>query len=149
MNQQALLHEVPRYTCRLVREGSPLMVREPSVQTFRQTVSLFEGIRLLPHEEVHAAYLDGRGHVVGYEVLARGGRCGAALLAADVFRGAILANARAFVMAHNHPSGDPRASHEDVVMTKRLKALSEELGVALLDHVILARDGETSVTEVL
>ena len=55
----------------------------------------------------------------------------------EVFKAALLANAAAIVAGHNHPSGDPTPSPDDIVLTRRLAAAGEILGVPLLDHVIV------------
>ncbi len=49
----------------------------------------------------------------------------------------ILANAAAFLLAHNHPSGDPTPSAEDLAITKRIRECADLFGMRLLDHVIL------------
>ena len=55
----------------------------------------------------------------------------------EVFRAAILANAAAIVISHNHPSGDPSPSAADIQLTRQLKAASLTLDIPLLDHVIV------------
>jgi DNA repair protein RadC len=55
----------------------------------------------------------------------------------EVFKAAILANAACIALAHNHPSGDPSPSREDIEITKRIKECAELLGIQLLDHVIV------------
>ena len=55
----------------------------------------------------------------------------------EVFKTAILANAASIILVHNHPSGDPNPSNEDISITKRIKECSEMLGIELLDHVII------------
>jgi len=54
---------------------------------------------------------------------------------------AILASAAALVLAHNHPSGDPEPSAEDVALTRRLVAAGQLLGIEVLDHLILGEAG--------
>ena len=56
----------------------------------------------------------------------------------DIFREAIAAGAAAIVVFHNHPSGDPEPSDEDVILTHRLVAAGVLMGIDVLDHVILA-----------
>jgi DNA repair protein RadC len=56
----------------------------------------------------------------------------------DVFREGLVLGAVALVLFHNHPSGDPTPSHEDVVLTRRMHAAGEVMGIELLDHIILA-----------
>ena len=95
----------------------------------------------LMHEVVLALALDGRNHLLQELEVARGGIHGAALTPTDVFRPLIRADARAFVLLHNHPSGDPTPSHEDVVMTRAVAHVGEIVGIPLLDHVIVGARG--------
>ena len=63
----------------------------------------------------------------------------------EVFRRAMLDSAAAVILAHNHPSGDPEPSDEDLIMTKRLAEVGELVGIAVLDHVIIAGDAYLSL----
>ena len=65
----------------------------------------------------------------------------------EVFRDAILDNAVGIIIAHNHPSGQLEASHEDKMVTKRLKEAGKLIGIELLDHVIITTDGYLSMRE--
>ena len=56
----------------------------------------------------------------------------------EVFRDALLANAAALVLAHNHPSGDPEPSRDDELLTRRLVRAGELVGVEVLDHLVVA-----------
>ncbi len=56
----------------------------------------------------------------------------------EVFRDALLANAAALVLAHNHPSGDPEPSRDDELVTRRLVRAGELVGVDVLDHLVVA-----------
>ena len=62
----------------------------------------------------------------------------------EVFRPAILHSAASVVLVHNHPSGDPEPSEEDLGITKRLVQVGELVGIAVLDHVIVAARGTVS-----
>jgi DNA repair protein RadC len=55
----------------------------------------------------------------------------------EVYRDALLANASALVLAHNHPSGDPEPSRDDELVTRRLRSAGELVGVELLDHLVV------------
>ncbi len=59
----------------------------------------------------------------------------------EVFKPAILAGSAALLLAHNHPSGDPEPSAEDIALTRRLTAAGQLLGIEILDHLILGEGG--------
>ncbi len=62
----------------------------------------------------------------------------------EVFAGAISDLAAGIVVAHNHPSGEPRPSKQDIAMTQQLVAAGQILGVTLYDHIIVAKEGHFS-----
>lgn len=65
----------------------------------------------------------------------------------EVFKAAILLNAAAVVLVHNHPSGETEPSDEDITITKTLKACGELLGIEVMDHVIVGGEGWKSIVE--
>ncbi|MCC6522486.1 MAG: JAB domain-containing protein [Polyangiaceae bacterium] len=99
-------------------------------------------LRGLVHEEVWVVSLDGRSSVRGLRRVAQGGHHGCAVAAREILRAALLDAASAFVLVHNHPSGDPEPSPEDVEMTRLCGLGAAAAGVPLVDHVILASSGE-------
>ena len=62
----------------------------------------------------------------------------------EVFKAAILMGAANIILAHNHPSGDPSPSKEDIEITQRLAKAGEILGIEVLDHLILTPSGHIS-----
>jgi len=58
-----------------------------------------------------------------------------------VFKPALLAGASALLVAHNHPSGDPEPSADDLALTRRLVSAGNLLGIELLDHIVLGENG--------
>ncbi len=99
----------------------------------------------LDHEEMWLIALDGRNRARAVRRIAMGGLHGCAIAARDVLRVALSEAASSFVLAHNHPSGDPSASPEDIVMTVTVHDAAQLVGVPLVDHVIVARDAHSSV----
>jgi DNA repair protein RadC len=91
----------------------------------------------LPHEEIIAIGLSGKNEPVGVVKISQGGIGGAAMTPADVIRPLLAMGALAFVLAHNHPSGDPSPSQDDIAMTKRLKTAADCVNLHFLDHVII------------
>jgi DNA repair protein RadC len=65
----------------------------------------------------------------------------------EIFQKALLANAVSIFIMHNHPSGDPTPSVQDIEVTKRAVKAGEIVGVQLLDHIIIGRPGYTSLKE--
>jgi DNA repair protein RadC len=122
----------------------------------RQVVGCFESVaawarpRLaaLEHEEVWLLVLDGRNGLKSVTRVAQGGLHGCALTPRDVLAPALRDGASAIVLVHNHPSGDPTPSEEDVQMTRAVAAAADVVGVPLLDHVVVARGGACSLLEV-
>lgn len=65
----------------------------------------------------------------------------------EVYQKALLANAVSIILVHNHPSGDPKPSAEDITITRRLMEAGNILGVQLLDHIIIGRPTYVSLKE--
>jgi len=65
----------------------------------------------------------------------------------EVFKNAIQANAAQIIVAHNHPSDDPEPSPEDIALTRRLDDAAKIIDIELLDHIIIAKQGFTSLKE--
>ena len=99
----------------------------------------------LDHEELWLLALDGRSRVRAARCVAKGGLHGVGIRCADPLRSALRAAATGFVLVHNHPSGDPTPSREDIVFTRRLAAAAAVVDMPLLDHVVVAREGFASV----
>lgn len=121
----------------------------------REVIGCFESVvrwarpRLaaLEHEEVWLLSLDGKNGLKTARRVAQGGLHGCALTPRDVLMPAIRDGASAIVLVHNHPSGEPGPSSQDVEMTRAIAVASDLVGVPLLDHVIVARGGATSLLE--
>lgn len=101
----------------------------------------------LDHEEVWVLCLDGRSSLSCALQVGRGGMHGCALLARDFLIPVLRHAASAFVVVHNHPSGDPTPSREDLEMTVALASAAALTAVPLLDHVVVGRDGYRSLFE--
>jgi DNA repair protein RadC len=99
----------------------------------------------LDHEELWLLALDGRSRLLAVRCVARGGLHGLSVGASEPLRIALRATATAFVLVHNHPSGDPTPSVEDVAFTRRVAAAAAIVGTPLVDHVVVTRDGFASV----
>lgn len=101
------------------------------------------GTRLLPldHEELWLLALDGRNGLRAARRVAAGGLHGLSVALGDPVRIALRSGASAFVLVHNHPSGDPTPSPEDERFTTRVAEAATLIGIPLVDHVVVARGG--------
>ena len=99
----------------------------------------------LPQEQLRVALLDRRGRLIDAPLIYQGGQSETVVRLADCFREAVRRSAAAIVLVHNHPSGDPSASPEDVQLTYDAAQAGLLLGVEVLDHVIVAHDGFVSL----
>lgn len=105
---------------------------------------LFAHMAHQPFEQVRALFLDARNRLLGDEVVALGDSDRAPLSARVIVRRALELNSCGIVVAHNHPSGDPVPSAEDIRATARLAEAAAALGIDLLDHLVIARGGWVS-----
>lgn len=99
----------------------------------------------LEHEQVWALALDGRNGLRAARRIAEGGLHGCSLTARDLLRVVVREAASAFVLVHNHPSGDPTPSAEDIELTRAVARAADVVGVPLVDHVIVAASGHVSL----
>lgn len=96
--------------------------------------------------EVFAVLLLNARHELMRRVTVSVGSLNASIVhAREVFKPAVLASAASVVLVHNHPSGDPEPSQEDLSITRRLVQVGDLLGISVLDHVIVARRGVVSL----
>jgi DNA repair protein RadC len=104
-------------------------------------------LTLLDHEELWALALDGRNRLRGARRVAMGGLHGLHVSPRDPLRIALREGASSFILVHNHPSGDPTPSFEDIAFTERIVDAAEVVATPLVDHVVVARSGHVSLLE--
>lgn len=131
---------------RALRIDPTLRGRKISVP--QDAIDLFENRMLnLTVEEIHSLLLDVRHRVIRHVVISSGGLAATGIYPRELFRVAIKANAAAMVLAHNHPSGDPTPSQEDISTTKALGKAALVLGIDLVDHIIVGKFHSVSLKE--
>ncbi len=97
-----------------------------------------------PVECFHLLFLDRKNRLLADERQQRGTVDHTPVYPREVVKRALELDASALILVHNHPSGDPTPSRADIEMTRELGETAAKLGIALHDHVIVARDGHTS-----
>jgi DNA repair protein RadC len=120
----------------------------PGIGSPQDVYHLLSGeMALLEQESLRVLLLTTRNQVVRIVEVYRGTVNHVTVRAAEVVRQAVRENCPAIILAHNHPSGDPTPSTDDVEMTRQVAQAAKLLDVALLDHVIIGRQGFVSLKE--
>lgn len=119
----------------------------PSLADGKVVARRYARLAHLRKEHCLALLLDAGNRVIGERTVSIGTLQASLVGCREVFREAIREAAAGLILVHNHPSGDPEPSREDVTLTRRLKAVGELVGIPLLDHVIVARRGHVSLAE--
>lgn len=130
-----------RLAARRLRPGEP--VRGPA-DVFRH---FHARLRQSRHERFYVLLLDGRHRMLREVVVSQGTLTASLVHPREVFRPALREAAAAVVLVHNHPSGDPTPSSEDREITVRLADAGSLVGIPVLDHVVVAERGWTSLCE--
>jgi DNA repair protein RadC len=101
----------------------------------------------LPNEHFMIIFLSSSNKVIGFDVISQGTLNASLVHPREVFRGAITANCANIVLAHNHPSGNPEPSNEDILITKKLIECGKILEINVFDHIIFSGSTYTSFIE--
>lgn len=131
---------VAELTKRKYRGKQPRPIRGPD----DVVAVLGRKLRKEAREHFLVLLLNARHEVMGRETVSIGTLNASIVHPREVFRPAILASAASIILAHNHPSGDPEPSEEDLSITKRLVRVGEIVGIGVLDHLIVASRGIVS-----
>lgn len=108
---------------------------------------LMEEMRYLQKEHFVCLFLNTKNHIIGQETLSMGSLNAAIVHPREVFRAAIKRSSASIICVHNHPSGDPTPSSEDVALTRRLMEAGEIIGIDVLDHIVIGDRRYVSLKE--
>jgi len=117
---------------RVKRTGSPEKIRSPE-EAFNLIRPIVETLKV---EELGVITLNSRGGVIGVHRVARGGASRVSVAVKELLRPAVKDLATGIILFHNHPSGNPKPSPEDLELTRKVKKACNILGIELLDHII-------------
>lgn len=132
----AALKVVQAAALRLVKGA---VIDQPVMSTWDRLMDYL--LALLAHEKVEqfrVLFLDNRNRLMGDEVLGLGTVNHAPVYPREVVRRALELHANAIILAHNHPSGDPTPSREDIAMTREIQRAAETLRIVVHDHIVVA-----------
>ncbi len=122
--------------------------RATVVANSKDAYEVFRNLADEKQEHFCAAFFDSKGALITRKTIHIGTLNMSVVGAREVFREAVRHNAASVIVAHNHPSGDPTPSPEDVRVTRMLKEAGELLDVPVLDHLVIGHNGRyTSLQE--
>lgn len=129
-----------RHALRIEMDAAPLLT------TMKATVDYLR--LLIAHdlaEQFRVLFLDTQGRLIREEMISRGSVHEAPVYPREIMRRALELGASILILVHNHPSGDPAPSPQDLLVTQRLIKAGYELGIAIHDHIIVTRCGWASL----
>lgn len=127
-----------------------LCLSDTAQPPIREPTEAYEHIRFLEYsdrERFFALYLNAKNRLNGIEEISRGTLTASIIHPREVYKGAIVTNSASILVAHNHPSGDPTPSREDIELTERLSTAGNILGIDLIDHMIVGAGRYRSMRE--
>ena len=142
VKSQELAKDMMNVLAQMIAGIAPDSIRSP-----RDIYQL--SLDLVPAKQEHFAvyFLNSKNHVIERKTIFIGTLNASVAHPREVFRAAIEHASASIICVHNHPSGDPTPSPEDIDMTKRLYEAGEIVGIDVLDHVIVSKNGYISLKE--
>jgi DNA repair protein RadC len=134
-----LLRAVPQRILRSEIRKRPVLTAFERVIEYCRAAMAFE-----PREQFRILFLDKKNQLIADEVQQEGTVDHAPVYPREIVRRALELSASALILVHNHPSGDPTPSRADINMTRNIAKMVRPLGIELLDHIVVGRNGHTS-----
>ncbi len=130
---------------RLAKERNLQQIRLTSARSVAEY--FMQDMKNLETEEVRAAFFDTKGNLLRDVLLSKGTVDASVITPREVYLAALAHHAVYLVLVHNHPSGDPTPSTEDVLLTKMVAASGEMIGIPLMDHIVIGDGTYLSLKE--
>ncbi|OVE75057.1 DNA repair protein RadC [archaeon D22] len=125
----------------------PYLSTSRKISSSQDVFHLFRYLTQETKEHFVALHLDTKNKIICIDPVSVGSMNASVVHPRECLKSALLSSAAAIVFVHNHPSGDPAPSREDLDITTRLKECCELLGIRLLDHVIVCEDSHVSFAD--
>jgi len=135
-SQKKLFSFIPQVEVSMVRE---VQVSDKNFNCSEEIAEsdIAKDLKKCDREKFICIHLNNKNQIISFEVVSTGSLTSSIVHPREVYKGAILANAASVIFMHNHPSGDPEPSNDDLEITKRLEKAGEILGISVLDHIIV------------
>lgn len=132
------MYRIPAVKVQLVKDGTINAAERPYISTPKDAAAIMRPVvELLAEERMYVMLLSTKNRVNAIQEVSVGSLNASVVHPREIFKAAILSNAAALILVHNHPSGDPTPSHEDVALTKAIVEAGKILDIPVLDHVIM------------
>lgn len=138
----------------IITKQKLLLIKEQEFEYNKKicsTLELVEFVRNVlkinnePQEVLYLLSLNNKNQLVSFIELARGGLNMCKISQNEIFKSVLLSNSNRFIIIHNHPSGDPTPSKNDIEVTKDILKSCEIMGIELLDHLIIGDNEYQSI----
>jgi DNA repair protein RadC len=139
------------YSLKLVKENSKLYdvdtvtIKQP--EDVYAIISTVFSLQYEPVEHFGILALNAKNTIVGLHILAIGTIDSAIINQREIFKAALMNNATYVIMFHNHPSGDPTPSQDDISITQQIELAGHIMGIPILDHIIIGENSFVSLRE--
>lgn len=142
--------KIQRVKLQMVREPSAIYTAEniTSPTDIVALVNKYEQYDLTPTEKLILIGLNSKNRVNVYTEIATGTENHTLFSMSHIFQILMLSNSDKFILAHNHPSGDPTPSKDDIKTTDKVEKAASLMGLTLLDHIIISDNGYTSIAQI-
>jgi DNA repair protein RadC len=138
----------PIYETITIQEKLPeYLSSKTRISSSAEVYELFKFLAQEPRENFLCIHLNSKNRIICIDRVSVGSLTASIVHPREVFSSVLLSAAAAILLCHQHPSGDPEPSREDLEITKRLKDGADLLGVRLLDHVVIGDGGYVSLAD--
>jgi DNA repair protein RadC len=131
----------------VIRENMPVYIETQRFTSPLQVFEMFRDLILETKEHFLCLHLDGKNRIICLDRVSVGSLNQSIVHPREVFKSACVNSAAAIILVHQHPTGDPAPSGEDLSITKRLKEAGELIGIPVLDHIIIGEGKYVSFVE--
>ncbi|HUM44984.1 MAG TPA: DNA repair protein RadC [Fervidobacterium sp.] len=131
-------YKVPAYKVMLVRDNTKIETDTKFINSPDDVNKIIQSyLNGVDREHFVIILLNCKNGIIGINTVSVGNLNSSLVHPREVFKPAIVAGAASIILAHNHPSGDPKPSSEDLSLTRRIKEAGDILGIGVLDHIII------------
>ena len=130
-----------------INDESEKYFHDNSITNSRDIYELFSYLSKETKEYFISIHLDTKNRIICIDTISVGSLTGSLVHPREVFKSVLLSSAASIAIVHNHPSGTPEPSRDDINITKRLKEAGDFLGIPVIDHIIIGNGCYISLIE--